>query len=154
LAGTLFPQARGATTAAAATTPEVGPGFVLTGSDTSDVNAGKYPSVATNGNTVHMAGNPDMRAKYWTKQDTATTANNPLDFGDRAGDTDYTEAAVATAPDGTVYEVWIVQRSGIAMRSKPAGGDWGANKTIFKTGSFMAYIDIAVSSTGEIFVVW
>jgi hypothetical protein len=151
---TIMPQGSPATVASAATVPEVGPGFVLPGSDTSAAQAGKYPSVVGVGTTVNMVANTNQAAMYWSKQDTAATAASPLNFGGTDGDTDYTEAAIAAAPDGTVYAVWVVQRYGINMKRKPAGGDWEATKSIYRTGSFMAYIDIAVSSSGQIFVIW
>jgi hypothetical protein len=151
---TIMPQRSAVTVASAATVPEIGPGFVLPGSDTAAADAGKYPSVVGVGSTVHMVANTNQSAMYWSKQDTTSTVANPINFGGTDGDTDYTEAAIAAAPDGTVYAVWIVQSSGINMKRKPVGGDWEATKSIYRTGSFMAYIDIAVSSSGQIFVIW
>jgi hypothetical protein len=151
---TSIPQDGAATTVSAATTPEVGPGFALSGSLTSAVQAGKYPSIATAGTTVHMVANTNQAAQYWTKADTASSASGPITFGATGGDTDYTEAAIAAAPDGTLYAVWITQRSAINLRRKPVGGDWEATKAIYTTSAFLSYVDIAVSGSGQVFVVW
>jgi hypothetical protein len=152
--GSVIPQQRAVTKVSAATTPQVGPGFVLPGSTTSDAQAGKYPSVAGAGNTVHIVANTNQVAQYWSKADTAASSGGPTAFGGTGGDTDYTEAAITAGPDGTLYAVWIVQNSGINMKRKPAGGDWGSTQAIYNTTSFLAYVDIAVSSSGQIFVVW
>jgi hypothetical protein len=150
----IMPQNSPTTKVSAATVPEVGPGFVLPGATTSSNNAGKYPSVASVGNSVHMVANPDQKAQYWTKLDTASSATGPTNFGSTKGGTDYTPAAIASGPDGMLYAAWIVQNSGIQLKRKPLGGDWEPSRAIYSTGSFMAYLDIAVSSTGQIFIVW
>src|SRR5262249_38334428 len=98
---TIMPQYGAPATVSAATTPEVGPGFVLSGSSTSAAQAGKYPSVAAAGTTVHMVANTNETAQHWSKQDTASGASGPTTFGGTGDDTDYTEAAIAAAPDGT-----------------------------------------------------
>jgi len=134
--------------------PEIGPGFVLPGSSTTAPQAGKYPSVAGAGNNVHMVANTNQAAQYWTKADTASSASGPSNFGNTNGDTDYSDASIASAPDGTLYAVWINQNSAINMKRKPVGGDWDATRAIYRTSAFMSYVDIAVSSSGQIFVVW
>jgi hypothetical protein len=149
---TLLPQYGMVGTALAA--PAAGPGFVLPGSSTGAAQAGKYPSVASSGNSVHMVANTNQSAQYWTKVDTASSADGPASFGSSGGDTDYTEAAIASGPDGTLYAVWIAQNSAINMKRKPVGGDWDAARAIYRTSAFMSYADIAVSSTGQIFIVW
>lgn len=134
--------------------PQAGPGFVLAGSSTSAPQAGKQPSVATVGNSVHMVSNTDQSAHYWTKLDTASSADGPAIFGSTNYDTDYTEAAIASGPGGTLYAIWIDQRSGIKMKRKPVGGDWDATRQIYSTGAFMSHPDIGVTSGGQIFIAW
>src|SRR5215207_3972140 len=80
----------------------VGPGFTLSGSGTSSDKAGKYPSIVGTGTSVHMVANPAQSVQYWSKQDTAANASGPTRIGGSEGDTDYTEAAIAAAPNGTL----------------------------------------------------
>jgi hypothetical protein len=134
--------------------PEVGPGFVLPGSGTTAAQAGKQPSVAGSGTGVHMVANTNQVAQYWTKQDTESSAAGPAVFGNTNYDTDYTEAAIASGPGGTLFAIWIDQRAGIKMKRKPVGGDWDATRQIYSTGSFMSHPDIGLTSTGQIFIVW
>ncbi|HEU5100308.1 MAG TPA: hypothetical protein VFU22_14870 [Roseiflexaceae bacterium] len=134
--------------------PEAGPGFVLPNSGTNAAQAGKYPSVAGAGSNVHMVANTNGAAQYWTKSDTAASASGPANFGNTNGDTDYAGASIASASNGTLYAVWINQRSTINMKRKPVGGDWEDTKAIYRTGSFMSYVDIGVTGSGQIFVVW
>jgi hypothetical protein len=101
-----------------------------------------------------MVSNTNKQSQYWSKQDTASSASGPTIFGGTGGDTDYSEAAIASAPDGTLYAVWIVQNVSISMKRKLVNHDWEPTRAIYKTGSGMAYIDIAVSSSGQVFVVW
>ncbi len=151
---TIMPQNNATTKVSAATVPLIGPGFALPGSDTSVSNAGKFPSVATFGNSVHMVANTNQTAQYWSKQDTASSANGPTRLGSTNGKTDYTGAVIAAGPDGTLYVAWIAIGEGIKLRRKPPGGDWDAARAIYPTGSFLVYPDIAVSSSGQIFIVW
>src|SRR5690242_20522586 len=80
----------------------VGPGFTLPGSGTSSDLAGKYPSVVGTASSVHMVANPAQAVLYWSKQDTAAGASGPTRIGSSKGDTDYTEAAIGAAPNGTL----------------------------------------------------
>jgi hypothetical protein len=133
----------------------VGPGFTLPGSATSSALAGKYPSIVGSGTSVHMVSNTDQKVQYWSKQDTAASAAGPLRLGASPGDdTDYTEAAISAGPDGTLYAVYIIQNSSISLRRKLVNGSWEQPKSIYRTGGFMAYIDITVTADGQIFVVW
>jgi len=149
LAGLAAPVADFETSATA-----VGPGFELPGSGTSAALAGKYPSIVGSGNGVHMVSNTNQRVQYWSKQDTAASANGPTRIGSSGGDTDYTEAAIGAGPGGTLYAVYIVQNSHISMRRKPINVDWEQPQVIYRAKGFMAYLDIAVTPDGQIFVVW
>jgi hypothetical protein len=132
----------------------VGPGFALPGSGTSSEQAGKYPSVVGTGTTVHMVANPAQSVQYWSKQHTAASSSGPTRIGGSKGDTDYTEAAIAAGPNGTLYAVYIVQNGGISMRRKLPNGGWESPQAIYRTKGFMSYADIAVTGNGQIFVVW
>ncbi|HEU5102834.1 MAG TPA: sialidase family protein [Roseiflexaceae bacterium] len=132
----------------------VGPGFMLPDSDTTAEKAGKYPSIVGSGTGVHMVANPEQSVQYWAKLDTAASAGGPTRIGSSKGDTDYTEAAIAAAPNGTLYAVYIVQNSNISLRRKLPGGNWESPRAIHRTSSFMSYADIAVTPNGQIFVVW
>jgi hypothetical protein len=132
----------------------VGPGFALPDSGTSAEKAGKYPSVVGIGTGVHMVANPAGSVQYWSKQDTAANAGGPTRLASIKGDSDYTEAAITAAPNGTLYAAYINQNSNISLRRKLPGGSWESPQAIHRTSSFMSYVDITVTPNGQIFVVW
>ncbi|HJZ49615.1 MAG TPA: hypothetical protein VKE41_20700 [Roseiflexaceae bacterium] len=153
-AGAIAPARIDANQALAAIQPQVGPGFKLPGSAVSSTNAGKYPRVVGRGNQIDIVSNPNGTAQHWSGTVVPATVGSPSTLGITAGKTDYADASIARASDGTLYAAWIVQNSRIALRRKPVGGSWEPVRTVHRTGSFMAQVDIAVSGSGQIFVTW
>jgi hypothetical protein len=116
----------------------------------------KFPQVATTGGTVHVTSNNDETdAYYFTKGETATSFGNPFRLGDADGAPDYSSAAVAAAPDGATYAIWINQDSKtIFLRRREANGSFGPVRTVDRDNSFPYNADVVVASDGAIYVAW
>lgn len=140
--------------ALAATQPRVGPGFKLPGSSVGSTNAGKYPRLVGRANQVDIVSNPNEVAAHWSVTVNPATVSNPTTLGTTTAKTDYANASIAKASDGTLYAVWIVQNSRISLRRKLPGGNWESARTVYRTSAFMSQIDITVASGGQIFVTW
>ncbi|HEX9373071.1 MAG TPA: hypothetical protein VF897_18810 [Roseiflexaceae bacterium] len=141
-------------TSLAASTPNVLASLKLPGSDESASNAGKFPRAAASGNSIEIISNPGKDVKNWSKLDSATTVGDPVKLGGVNGNTTDRTAAIATAPDGSFYAVWIREGDGIFIRHKPAGGSWEEQRTVLSSGSSLYTVDVAVNYNGQIFVVW
>src|SRR3954471_4763705 len=140
--GTVIPQPGMSDSALAANPPRLGPGFKLPSSITAADSAGKYPRVIAKGNLVSIASNPNQKTRVWTKTDTAATIANPTELSSNGGKTDYADASIAAAPDGSLYAVWIVQSSKISFKHKPVNGQWSSTGTVRRTGNFMSGVDV------------
>lgn len=116
----------------------------------------KYPYIASFGNKVHVAGNPDRRAAHWEKVDVAPTWPDPTTLGNARGQSDYASAAVATDAQGGVYVVWIDRDSSrMYLRRRPAGSStFEDQQTIGGFIGFGVFPSVAVAGNGQIFVVW
>ncbi len=153
--GAVLPQHRQVSVVSAAEQPQMVGTFVLPKSNASTDAAGKFPRIARSGNdAIHVAANPSERALYWTKPATALSASDPLELGAVNGKTDYPTAAVAATQNGTVYYVWISQRSGVYIRRKQPGGQFESSVKLHSTGNFISGVDVAVTGNGAIFVAW
>jgi hypothetical protein len=116
----------------------------------------KYPNVATTGDTVHLTTNNDNdRALAFSKSTTSTSFGSPFVLGDaNTSKADWTRVAATSTPDGAVYAAWINNEArSIYMRKREPNGEWGPRRIVSSSGAF-DYASIAVSTTGEIFVVW
>ena len=153
-AGAIGPAPIDPNSALAAVQPQVGPGFRLPESATNSTQAGKYPRIVGRGNQLDVVSNPNQIADYWSLTVAPATVSNATTLGATAAKTDYANASIAKAPDGTLYAAWIVQNSRIALRRKLPGGSWEPARTVHRTGSFMAQLDMTVAGSGQIFVTW
>lgn len=123
---------------------------------TAPSSGGKYPDIDAAGSTVHLAGNPDDRASYWSKTDSATSWSSRTTLGDAGGQADYSSAAVAVSPDGSrVCVAWIDRdSSGIYSRCKSGSGNFGSERRIASADGFGIFIKLAITSAGRVFAVW
>ncbi|MEP7188774.1 MAG: sialidase family protein, partial [Roseiflexaceae bacterium] len=126
----------------------------LSGSGASANQTGKFPRAVSAGNQVYIAANPNTNVSVWSKVDTAPSFGEPANLGSVSQSTNYANASIAVAPDGTAYAVWITYKSNISIRRKPANGTWETANRVYTTGSFINGVDIAVASDGKIFVTW
>jgi hypothetical protein len=153
-AGTIAQSPLDREQALAAGQPQVGPGFKLPGSATSSTNAGKYPRLVGRANQVDIVSNPNQVAEHWTMSVNPVSISGPVNLGNTTAKTDYANASIAKASDGTLYSAWIVQNSRIALRRKLPGGNWEPSRTVYRTSAFMSQIDMTVASGGQLFVTW
>ncbi len=118
-------------------------------------SGGKYPHIAGYANTVHVASNPDRKAAYWSKLDSATSWPDRTILGDARGQADYASASVAVGANGFVAVVWIDRdTSSIYARCRAPGGEFGDRRTVGSASGFGVFVQPAVGSNGQVFAVW
>lgn len=154
LSGSLAPSDATAQITVAAT-PATDVFLTLPNSDGSSTVAGKFPSLASVGNTVEIVSNPDKVVQVWSKSDSANTVGAPTKVGFNSNSTTYENAAIAAGPDGAMYTVWIDRGSGIRLKRKAAGGGWpNAAVNVYNSSAFLNGVDVAVASDDRVFVIW
>jgi hypothetical protein len=152
--GTAIPHYGAATPVLAATVPQLVKSLTLPGSDSPSTATGKFPRAVSHGNQVYIAANPNANVSVWSKLDSATSIGDPIILGNVVQSTNYANASIATAADGTTYAVWITYKANISIRRKLANGDWEAAQKVYSTSSFLTGVDITIASDGKIFVTW
>ncbi|MFP4440961.1 MAG: hypothetical protein ACLFVO_27310, partial [Chloroflexaceae bacterium] len=115
----------------------------------------KYPSIAGFQNAVHLAGNPNEKASYWSKADNSTNWQSPTVLGDAPEQADFATADVFVGYDGSIYYVWVDRGAKrIYMRRTTPGAGFGERITVAPAEDFAIFPKIGVSSSGQIFVIW
>lgn len=131
------------------------PAFEIQGLVTG-VRETKFPHVAAHGSTVYLAANINREsAAFWAKPDAAPAFDAPEHLGAAEGQPDYSTAAVATSPDGTLFYVWVNQPARtIFLRIRRPGQDWMPAQMIASGQPFPVFPEVAATSDGQVFVVW
>lgn len=116
----------------------------------------KFPHVVAGNNLVHVTGNANRSTAFaWTKAATANSFPNPFALGPAEGQPDFSTTSVNKGPDGSIYAAWVNQGSRtIFMRQRNTAGVWGPTRTVDRGSTFPVKPEIAVSSSGQIFVAW
>jgi len=116
----------------------------------------KFPHVVAGNNQVHASGNAFRRTAFaWSKAATATSFPNPVDLGPAEGQPDYSSTSVNLGPDGSVWVAWINQPARtILLRQRSPQGEWGPTRVVNRGSPFPVSVEVAVSSTNQIFVAW
>src|SRR5258705_13577849 len=99
--GATIPHYGAATPVLAATVPQLVRSQTLPGSDSPAGATGKFPRTASAGNQVYIAANPNTNVSVWSKLDSATSIGDPTTLGNVIQSTNYPNASIATAADGT-----------------------------------------------------
>lgn len=119
----------------------------------SESGTNKIPSVVTSNGQVYVAWAVDRLAKVAQRAEASGTFNIQ-NLGDNAGDSDYSNAAIAVGSDGTLHYVWIVAQSQLLHRSKAPNGNWSEAHEIANRQPFANNVNVAVSGSSEVYVVW
>lgn len=116
----------------------------------------KFPHVAAKNGFAHVSGNANRSdALYWNKLDRQNSISDPLRLGSAPDQPDFSTTAIAAAPNGDVYYVWINQPDkSIYLRRRDAAGNWGPQRTVVGSSPFPVAVEVAVASNGTIFVAW
>lgn len=116
----------------------------------------KFPHVGAGNGTAIVTGVADRNSPYaWAKADSAGEFPARFDLGESGGgDPDYLNTAITFTPDGSAYAVWTTLEQGrIYLRRRDTAGNWGPTRTVANS-NFPIFVEIAVSTKGEIFVLW
>jgi hypothetical protein len=114
----------------------------------------KLPHVVVSAGQAHIAANARrLDANYW-----AAAADGsfglPERLGPAEGQPDYSSAAIAATPDGTLYAAWINQpERTIYVRSRPPGGAWSNPSVVVRGAPFPVNVAITAGTAG-VFVAW
>jgi len=116
----------------------------------------KFPHVVAGNNQVHASGNAFRRTAFaWSKAATATSFPNPFNLGPAEGQPDYSPTSITLGPDGSVWAAWINQAARtIFVRQRSPQGEWGPTRIVNRGSPFPVSVEVAVSSTNQIFVAW
>jgi hypothetical protein len=120
----------------------------------------KLPDIAGSSNQVYMTSTPgDYNSggsvRVWQKKDSDGAVPNGTNIGDASGQADYRTSTVAVGPGGVTYVSWVDRDSNTSyISSKPANGSWSGRKKVVGGGSGRTAPDMAVSSSGAIFLIW
>jgi hypothetical protein len=116
----------------------------------------KYPHVAASRGQVTVSGNINRdKAVVWTKAAAATAFPDPFELGEADGTPDYSSTAVTYGSDGSLYVAWANQPARqILMRSRNPQGAWGPLRVLESGTPFGINPEIAVTTSGQIFVAW
>ncbi|MGQ9926547.1 MAG: hypothetical protein ACUVS4_06705 [Chloroflexaceae bacterium] len=116
----------------------------------------KFPHVVAGNNQVHASGNAFRRTAFaWSKAATATSFPNPVNLGPAEGQPDYSPTSITLGPDGSVWAAWINQAARtIFVRQRSPQGEWGPTRIVNRGSPFPVSVEVAVSSTNQIFVAW
>lgn len=123
---------------------------------TSSTNV-KFPRISSDNTNVFIGGSYNSKASLWNKTVAAEGFSGPTTLGTASTGgkaADYANSSAAVGADGTVYEVWIAQSSGIFMRARYPDGTLGTQHTITTGSAFRAFVDIGVTSNNTIIVTW
>lgn len=122
----------------------------------------KYPQVAVDANGVYVSavdGIPDDGiAKLWIKGEEAPAFPAPLALGTVSAGfaPDWYQTAVATAPTGEVYVLWIDQAGKtIKFRRRESNGAWNpATFEVMRGHIFAVEPALAVRTNGQVVAAW
>lgn len=122
----------------------------------------KYPQVAVDANGVYVSavdGIPDDGiAKLWIKGEEAPAFPAPLALGTVSAGfaPDWYQTAVATAPTGEVYVLWIDQAGKtIKFRRRESNGAWDpATFEVMRGHIFAVEPALAVRTNGQVVAAW
>ncbi|WP_322487580.1 sialidase family protein [Chloroflexus sp.] len=124
----------------------------------------KYPQLAVNANGVYVSATDGISAtergmvKLWVKGEEDGAFPAPLQLGTvEAGIAqDWVQTAVATAPTGEVYVLWIDQAAkSIHLRRREPGGNWHpATFEVMRDHIFAVEPALAVRSNGQLVAAW
>lgn len=117
----------------------------------------KGPQVVAGFNQVHVSGNAERRdSNVWSKAANATTFPSPFKVANAEADgkPDWSATAVALGPDGSLYYAWIdMPNRAVNLRVRDPQGAWGPTRRV-DGGAFPYPVQVAVSTTGQVFVAW
>ncbi|WP_298819158.1 sialidase family protein, partial [uncultured Chloroflexus sp.] len=124
----------------------------------------KYPQLAVDANGVYVTATDGISptdngtAKIWSKGEEAPAFPAPLPLGTVSSGIaqDWVQTAVATAPTGEVYVLWIDQvAKTIKFRRREPGGAWHpATFEIMRGHIFAVEPALAVRTDGQIVAAW
>ncbi|GIV94981.1 MAG: hypothetical protein KatS3mg056_3690 [Chloroflexus sp.] len=124
----------------------------------------KYPQLAVDSNGVYVSAtdgissSEDGTVKLWVKGEEDAAFPAPLALGSVAAGIaqDWVQTAVATAPTGEVYVLWIDQvAKTIKFRRREPGGAWNpATFEIMRGHIFAVEPAMAVRTNGQIVAAW
>ncbi|MEI7772312.1 MAG: hypothetical protein WCI67_20140 [Chloroflexales bacterium] len=119
-------------------------------------NDTKFPHSAAANGRVYISGNVDRSsAVYWTKAASAVSFPDYTVLGDASGKSDYSNTSVKVAPNGTIYYAWDDNPSRtIYMRTVDTAGNLGPIRVVDKGSAFPVAVEVAISTSNEIFVTW
>lgn len=125
--------------------------FVIPGSN--DV---KWPHVAARNGLVTVSGNVnEQSAVVWTKAAGATAFGTPFEVGPAEDTPDWSSTSVAVGPDGSTWVAWVNQPERVIyIRERNAIGQWGPARVVARGSGFSVNVEVAVSSSNQIFVAW
>lgn len=123
----------------------------------------KFPDVLGTGSRVYVAGGSgkgDRKAIHVFSDPPYSDFSGVVTMGAAAGASDYSVSVMAMAPDGTIYQLWAsADNKYFKIRRKDPNPNesqrtWTDERTIISGGGFRVRPDIAVTSSGRVFVVW
>lgn len=124
----------------------------------------KYPQLAVNANGVYVSATDGISAsengivKLWVKGEEDAAFPAPLQLGAVGAGIaqDWVQTAVATAPTGEVYVLWIDQAAkSIHLRRREPGGNWHpATFEVMRGHVFAVEPALAVRTDGQVVAAW
>ncbi|WP_322510657.1 exo-alpha-sialidase [Chloroflexus sp.] len=124
----------------------------------------KYPQLAVDANGVYVSAvdgisdTDDGKVHLWVKGEEAASFPAPLLLGTVGSGIaqDWVQTAVATAPTGEVYVLWIDQAAKIIrVRRREPGGTWNpATFEVMRGHIFAVEPALAVRSNGQLVAAW
>jgi hypothetical protein len=119
-------------------------------------NDTKFPHAAAANGRVHISGNVNRSsAVYWTKASNAVSFSDYTTIGEASGQSDFSNTSITVASNGTIYYAWDDAPSRtIYMRTIDTAGNLGPTRVVDRGSSFPIAIEVAVSTTNEIFITW
>ncbi|MGC8952218.1 sialidase family protein [Chloroflexus sp.] len=128
----------------------------------------KLPQAAIAGDQVYLFGIPESsvasegKARVWGKNERDSSFSLPATLGTTTRtkiNSEYVNGAIATAPNGEVYALWIDQEAKIVrVRKRDTAGNWGPVFEVNRTVVFPVRPALAVVNggpqNGRLIAVW